>query len=66
MMAGGGDSMLDRSNKTGGIQMIKERVLTGDRVTGKLHLGHYVGSLQNRVVLQEQYDTFVFLEIFKP
>lgn len=41
--------------------MIKERVLTGDRVTGKLHLGHYVGSLQNRVALQEQYDTFVFL-----
>lgn len=41
--------------------MKKERVLTGDRVTGKLHLGHYVGSLQNRVVLQEQYDTFVFL-----
>ena len=61
MMAGGGDSMLLRSNKTGGIQMIKERVLTGDRVTGKLHLGHYVGSLQNRVTLQEQYDTFVFL-----
>ncbi|MRN52324.1 tryptophan--tRNA ligase [Paenibacillus monticola] len=41
--------------------MINERVLTGDRVTGKLHLGHYVGSLQNRVRLQEQYDTFVFL-----
>jgi tryptophanyl-tRNA synthetase len=41
--------------------MINERVLTGDRVTGKLHLGHYVGSLQNRVALQEQYDTFVFL-----
>lgn len=41
--------------------MIKERVLTGDRVTGKLHLGHYVGSLQNRVDLQQKYDTFVFL-----
>ncbi|GGH09536.1 tryptophan--tRNA ligase [Paenibacillus segetis] len=38
-----------------------ERVLTGDRVTGKLHLGHYVGSLQNRVILQEQYETFVLL-----
>ncbi|MFB6365636.1 hypothetical protein ACFCP7_16490 [Paenibacillus elgii] len=38
-----------------------ERVLTGDRVTGKLHLGHYVGSLQNRVTLQEQYETFVLL-----
>jgi len=38
-----------------------ERVLTGDRVTGKLHLGHYVGSLQNRVTLQDQYETFVLL-----
>lgn len=38
-----------------------ERVLTGDRVTGKLHLGHYVGSLKNRVALQEQYETFVLL-----
>lgn len=62
MMAGGGDSLIIFSNKKlGGIQMTNERVLTGDRVTGKLHLGHYVGSLQNRVALQEQYDTFVFL-----
>jgi tryptophanyl-tRNA synthetase len=30
--------------------------LTGDRPTGKLHLGHYVGSLQNRVALQAEYD----------
>mgnify|MGYP000697211613 CR=1 FL=1 len=29
----------------------KKRILTGDRTTGKLHLGHYVGSLQNRVRL---------------
>ena len=28
-------------------------ILTGDRPTGKLHLGHYVGSLRNRVLLQE-------------
>ncbi|WP_312147865.1 tryptophan--tRNA ligase [Paenibacillus odorifer] len=41
--------------------MMNERVLTGDRVTGKLHLGHYAGSLQTRVALQEQYETFVFL-----
>lgn len=40
---------------------MKERVLTGDRVTGKLHLGHYAGSLKNRVALQEHYDTFVLL-----
>lgn len=40
---------------------MKERVLTGDRVTGKLHLGHYAGSLKNRVALQEKYDTFILL-----
>ncbi|TVY09282.1 tryptophan--tRNA ligase [Paenibacillus cremeus] len=40
---------------------IQERVLTGDRITGKLHLGHYVGSLQNRLRLQEQYETFILL-----
>ena len=35
-------------------------ILTGDRPTGKLHLGHYVGSLRNRVLLQEEgnYDKF--------
>ena len=39
-------------------------ILTGDRPTGKLHLGHYVGSLRNRVLLQEEgnYDRmFVFI-----
>jgi tryptophanyl-tRNA synthetase len=36
----------------------KRRVLTGDRPTGKLHLGHWVGSLKNRVLLQEEYDCF--------
>nr|WP_239635597.1 tryptophan--tRNA ligase [Paenibacillus sp. H1-7] len=40
---------------------MKERVLTGDRITGKLHLGHYVGSLKNRVELQQQYETFIML-----
>ncbi|WP_432403480.1 tryptophan--tRNA ligase [Wukongibacter sp. M2B1] len=38
-----------------------KRILTGDRTTGKLHLGHYVGSLQNRVRLQDEYDTFIIL-----
>lgn len=38
-----------------------DRVLTGDRTTGKLHLGHYVGSLKNRVELQQTYDTFILL-----
>lgn len=32
----------------------KTRALTGDRPTGKLHLGHFVGSVQNRVKLQEE------------
>ncbi len=39
----------------------KKRILTGDRPTGRLHLGHFVGSLQNRVKLQDEYDTFVLL-----
>ena len=40
---------------------MKKRILTGDRTTGKLHLGHYVGSLQNRAKLQNEYDTFILL-----
>ncbi|MCC3374039.1 tryptophan--tRNA ligase [Cohnella sp. REN36] len=40
---------------------MQQRVLTGDRVTGKLHLGHYLGSLQNRVLLQERHECFVML-----
>lgn len=36
----------------------RKRILTGDRPTGKLHLGHYVGSLQNRVALQEDYECY--------
>jgi tryptophanyl-tRNA synthetase len=34
------------------------RMLTGDRPTGRLHLGHYAGSLANRIRLQRQYDSF--------
>ena len=41
--------------------MTQKRILTGDRPTGKLHLGHYVGSLQNRVKLQNEYDTFILI-----
>lgn len=40
---------------------MKKTILTGDRPTGKLHLGHYVGSLLNRVKLQDEYETFVLL-----
>jgi len=38
-----------------------KRILTGDRPTGQLHLGHYVGSLQNRVRLQDEYDTYILI-----
>jgi tryptophanyl-tRNA synthetase len=37
------------------------RVLTGDRPTGKLHLGHYVGSLQNRVELQKSHKIIIVI-----
>lgn len=39
--------------------MTKKRILTGDRPTGKLHLGHYVGTLENRVRLQDEYETYI-------
>ena len=41
--------------------MIKRRILTGDRPTGRLHLGHYVGSLKNRVRLQDEYECFFII-----
>ncbi len=39
----------------------RKRILTGDRPTGKLHLGHYVGSLKNRVALQEEYECYFII-----
>jgi tryptophanyl-tRNA synthetase len=39
----------------------KKRVLSGMRSTGKLHLGNYVGALQNWVRMQDQYDCFFFI-----
>ena len=39
----------------------RERILTGDRPTGPLHLGHYVGSLRNRVLLQHHHDQTVLV-----
>lgn len=43
--------------------MTKKIILTGDRPTGKLHIGHYVGSLKNRVELQNSgdYETFIMI-----
>ena len=40
---------------------VRKRLLTGDRPTGRLHLGHYVGSLANRVEMQELYETFILI-----
>ncbi len=39
----------------------KGRILTGDRPTGPLHLGHYVGTLANRVKLQDEYQVFLLV-----
>ena len=41
-------------------------ILTGDRPTGKLHIGHYVGSLRNRVLLQNsgEYDDIYIRQRF--
>ena len=43
--------------------MSKKIILTGDRPTGKLHIGHYIGSLKNRVVLQNsgEYESFIMI-----
>lgn len=43
--------------------MSKKIILTGDRPTGKLHIGHYVGSLKNRVELQNsgEFETFIMI-----
>lgn len=38
-----------------------KRILTGDRPTGKLHLGHYVGTLKNRVKLQDDYEVYIIV-----
>jgi tryptophanyl-tRNA synthetase len=40
---------------------VRKRILTGDRPTGKLHLGHLLGSLQNRVKLQYEYETILIV-----
>jgi tryptophanyl-tRNA synthetase len=42
-------------------EMKKGRILTGDRPTGPLHLGHYVGTLANRVKLQDEYEVFLLV-----
>ena len=41
--------------------MSKKRIVTGDRPTGKLHIGHYFGSLVNRVKMQDEYDQYILV-----
>lgn len=43
------------------MQQLKKRILTGDRPTGQLHLGHYVGSLAARLRLQKDHEPFVMI-----
>ena len=43
--------------------MEKKRSLTGDRPTGRMHIGHYFGSLQNRVKIQEEENIEQFVMI---
>ena len=40
---------------------MKENILTGDRPTGRLHIGHYVGSLKKRLEYQETDNLYVFI-----
>ena len=41
--------------------MENKRIVTGDRPTGRLHIGHYFGSLVNRVKLQDKYETYILV-----
>jgi len=41
--------------------MAKPRILTGDTPTGRLHLGHYVGSIENRLAMQDEYDCYFII-----
>lgn len=41
--------------------MKKENLVTGDRPTGKLHIGHYIGSLKNRIQLQNEYHSYIMI-----
>ncbi|MEX1182669.1 MAG: tryptophan--tRNA ligase [Gemmatimonadota bacterium] len=40
---------------------VRRRILTGDRPTGRLHLGHWVGSIENRVRLQDEFECFFII-----
>lgn len=42
-------------------KVMTQRIVTGMRSTGKLHLGHYLGVIQNLVQLQDKYESFFFV-----
>lgn len=48
------------SSRSGGSSS-RPRILTGDTPTGRLHLGHYVGSIENRLALQDTHDCFFII-----
>jgi tryptophanyl-tRNA synthetase len=54
------DDLAVQDNSAGQPQR-RPTLLTGDRPTGPLHLGHYVGSLKTRLALQHSHDTFILL-----
>jgi tryptophanyl-tRNA synthetase len=43
------------------METAKKRLLTGDRPTGKLHLGHYLGTIENRVKLHQEYECYFII-----
>ncbi len=53
--------MTNSSNPSTATSPEKARVLTGDTPTGRLHLGHYVGSIENRLAMQKEYDCYFIL-----
>ncbi len=61
MLAYIGSGSYSAAEKYRGNSMTRKIVLTGDRPTGQLHLGHYVGSLVSRVRLQEEHKQYIMI-----
>jgi tryptophanyl-tRNA synthetase len=55
------DATTDPSPAAAGTPARRRRMLTGDRPSGKLHLGHFVGSIENRIRLQNDYEAFFII-----
>ncbi|MCK9368930.1 tryptophan--tRNA ligase [Candidatus Dojkabacteria bacterium] len=56
-----GDTVADFTEQSNRVSVNKKRILTGDRPTGGLHIGHLIGSLQNRVKLQDEYEQYIII-----